>query len=129
MSLFDRIFKSGGPKDVVTSTQRNPTTGLTEICITATGATFAVLSEEVFKAVGEAYNKYSSREDFSRQINIVVAATTPASVLAELPTLKEKLRGFSLGSISMGPTPVTFLFREEGSASEVLSGMEFMEPK
>ena len=129
MGLFDRLFKGSEPKDVVTVVQRNPSTGATEIRITATGATFAAMSEGVLEAVMAAYNKYSARKDFDGQMTIVVLGATPASVRAGLPSLKEKLRGVSLGSMTQGPKPLRFLVQEEGAAGELVSGADLLKPK
>jgi len=129
MRLLDRIFKGSGPKDVVTAVQRNPSTGATEIRITATGASFAAMSDGVLEAVMAAYNKYSARKDFDGQMTIVVLDETPAAVRSGLPSLKEKLRGVSLGSMTQGPKPLRFLVKEEGTEGELVSGADLLKPK
>lgn len=129
MGFLARLFGSGTPKNVATVVEHNASTGAVEIRITATGAAFEAMSNDVLEAVMNAYTKHSSRKGFSGQIGIVVLAATPESVRAELPRLKEKLRGVSLGAISQGMPSVRFAVQVEGEAAEVVSGADLLKPK
>ena len=129
MGFLARLFSSGAPKNVATSVERNTSTGALDIRITATGSTFDSMSGEVLDAVMNAYTTYSSRRQFTGEMTIVVLGTTPASVRAELPRLKEKLRGVSLGAISQGMPAVRFAVQEEGGPVEVVSGADLLKAK
>ena len=129
MGFLARLFGGGTEKTVTTVVEQNASTGAVEIRITATGATFDAMSSEVLEAVMNAYTKHSSRKGFSGQIAIVVSAATPGAVRAELPRLKEKLRGVSLGAISQGMPSVRFAVQVEGEAVEVVSGADLLKAK
>jgi hypothetical protein len=129
MGFLARLLGGGTPKNVTTVVEQNASTGAVEIRITATGTTFDAMSNEVLEAVMNAYTKHSARKGFSGQIAIVVSAATPASVRAELPRLKEKLRGVSLGAISQGMPSVRFGVQVEGGAAEVVSGADLLKAK
>jgi hypothetical protein len=129
MGFLARLFGGGSTKNVATVVEQNASTGAVEIRITATGATFDVMSNDVLEAVMNAYTKHSPRKGFSGQIAIVVSAASPESVRAELPRLKEKLRGVSLGAISQGMPSVRFAVQVEGDSAEVVSGADLLKAK
>jgi hypothetical protein len=126
VGFLDKLFGRGGADPeipgVTTTVTKHPQTGATEVSITATGDDFEKLSNAVTDAVMSAYNKHSRRREFAGDMKIVILRSTPAAVRAELPRLREKLLGVSLGSVLQGEKSLRFQVSEEGGPVEIVDG-------
>jgi hypothetical protein len=116
----------GEAPTVTTTVVKDPETGRTGMHILAGGADFEKLSDAVVSAVMAAYDKHAARPEFGGAMRITILRQTPEAVRAKLPSLKEKLRGVSLGSMMQGPKVLRFLVEEEGGPSEAVEGSDLL---
>ncbi len=72
------------------------------------------------------YNKHRDRREFEGGVKITILHDTPPAVVAQRPSLKEKLRGMSLASIVQGPKPLRFEVQEEGGPIEIVDGTQLL---
>lgn len=111
---------------VTTAILKNPATGATQLHVSAGGDDFEKLSRAILGAVMTGYNKHRDRRDFEGEVKITILRDTPPAVVAQLPSLKEKLRGMSLASIVQGPKPLRFEVQEEGGSIEIVDGTQLL---